>query len=250
MNRTPRTAILALLVLLIIGVLTTVAIIATRDSGQQTMPPPIPPAATSSTSSTAPPSSTPPRSTPAIAPTTATHSPTAPVSGSPPAQAGTHEPVPPGCARSGGAFNPTSAVVSGMGTYSVYAAPRMSDGAFGTPPETNTGKWMLGWDAPGLKPNQSASGAVALDAHTYPDDSALGNALIARLQPGAHISLRGAGGTACYTVVSRTTYNRSDVPASTFSYDGRARLTITVCSAPRLGPGNWLNRTIWVAYPV
>jgi hypothetical protein len=168
------------------------------------------------------------------------------------------------CNHKGGIFKPTSAAVSGVGTYGVYWAQRHADGTMGTPPLTNTGKWQFGWDAPGWLPAgyppAQYKGAVSFDAHTYPNaagtgmgpaSAALGNLLYTKLFPGHYIWLRSSNGpTACFKVVSRTNYWANQVPAATYSYSGRYRLTITICSGKRLGPGRWDHRTVWVLYAV
>ena len=156
----------------------------------------------------------------------------------------------PTCVTSGGAFVPYTATITGVGTVRVLPVPRPPGDAAGTPPETNTGKRMMAWDAPGLKPNGSSTGAVVTDAHSYPDGSALGNTFMAKLHQGSLVELRGDGGTACYRIVSQTVYDQDHVPTYPFSTDGPARLSIIICYWPRLGPGNWQNRMIWEARPV
>jgi sortase (surface protein transpeptidase) len=89
---------------------------------------------------------------------------------------------------------------------------------------------------------------VRFTAHTYPDGSALGNRMLKRLRVGARIILRGSSSTLCYRVkrMKVTTPTRLGGYYNTI---GRPKLAIVVCSGKRLGPGNWTNRTIWIARP-
>ena len=64
------------------------------------------------------------------------------------------------------------------------------------------------------------------------------------------MTLTAPGSTGCYVVTSRRSYPRDHVPTSRlFRSDGPSRLVMIVCSGRRLGPGNWLRRTVWTAYP-
>lgn len=140
-------------------------------------------------------------------------------------------------------FVPTKATVAHVGrNIAVYAVP-----TGGEPPLTTAGKAAFGWDKDGPKPG-SAYGNVRFTAHTYPDGSALGNRLLKRLHVGARIILRGGSSALCYRVkrVKVTTPTRLGGYYSTI---GKPKLAIVVCSGKRLGPGNWVNRTIWIARP-
>ena len=132
----------------------------------------------------------------------------------------------------------------------IVTPPRDANGIPGTPPLTTYGKSVFAWDSQqGTRPGGKA-GNVLLNAHTWPDGSALGNRLLAALHRGrpggrpgrrrpallqGHRAGRGAGG-------------HPDVPL--LRPEGPARLAILVCSGTRLGPGVWTKRTVWFASPV
>jgi hypothetical protein len=140
-------------------------------------------------------------------------------------------------------FVPTNAKVANVGrNIAVYAVA-----TGGTPPLTTAGKAAFSWDKYGPKPGD-AYGNVRFTAHTYPDGSALGNRLLKRLRIGARIVLRGGSSMLCYRVkrVKVTTPTRL---GGYYNTTGRPKLAIVVCSGKRLGPGNWTNRTIWIARP-
>ena len=157
-----------------------------------------------------------------------------------------------GCATSGhAAFVPTSIAVDHVTSgATVLALPRDATGTPGTPPLSSTGKHQFAWDAPGVRPG-SRAGTVFLDAHTWPDGSALGNALLAGLRKGGMLRVHGPGTLLCYRV-----FERLEVPATRAPLDrvytrtGPPALALVVCSGRRLGPGNWENRTIWFSRPV
>jgi hypothetical protein len=140
-------------------------------------------------------------------------------------------------------FVPTRATVAHVGrNIAVYAVP-----TGGGPPLTSAGKAAFGWDKDAPAPG-SAYGNVRFTAHTYPDGSALGNRMLKRLHVGARIILRGSSSTLCYRVkrIKVTTPTRLGGYYNTI---GKPKLAIVVCSGKRLGPGNWTNRTIWIARP-
>jgi hypothetical protein len=132
---------------------------------------------------------------------------------------------------------------------SVVQPPRDELGVPGTPPLTTGGKSQFAWDRKqGTRPGDPA-GNVLLNAHTWPDGSAMGNRLLAGLQKGDRIVVRGAGKRLCYRVTERV-----EVPADRnmpryYATDGRPQLAIVVCSGRRLGPGVWTKRTVWFASP-
>ena len=147
------------------------------------------------------------------------------------------------------AFSPSTAAVAKVGrSISVLAMARTAGGFPGLPPLTSSGKRVFAWDREGPKPG-SAFGNVRFNAHTWPDGSALGNRLLARLKVGSRIVLYGDGVALCYRVNRKvvTTPNRL---GGYYSTTGKPKLAIVVCSGRRLGPGNWTNRTIWYAKPV
>ncbi|HET6152732.1 MAG TPA: class F sortase [Marmoricola sp.] len=102
---------------------------------------------------------------------------------------------------------------------------------------------------PGAMPG-APTGHVLMNAHTWPDDSALGNKMLDHLEVGGRIILRGKHAELCYKVVRRVVIKASDGSPEYYQQGGPAELAIISCSPPRLGPGDWLNRTIWFAEPL
>lgn len=130
----------------------------------------------------------------------------------------------------------------------VISPPRDSAGVPGTPPLTSSGKQEFAWDsalAPGSK-----QGNVLLNAHTWPDGSALGNRMLAHLQEGDRIVVRGEGKTLCYRVTRRIEVLASDGYPPYYDAAGPPQLAVVVCSGRRVGPGDWTHRTLWFASPV
>ena len=164
-------------------------------------------------------------------------------------QAGPASSAPAGCANpTRHAFEPTRALVARVGrNIPVLALGRGSGGLPLAPPLTSSGKQSFAWDRYGPKPG-AARGNVRFNAHTYPDGSALGNRLLARLKVGRWIVLYGNGALLCYKVTRKvvTTPRRL---GGYYSTTGTPKLAIVVCSGTRLGPGNWTRRTIWYARP-
>jgi hypothetical protein len=120
-----------------------------------------------------------------------------------------------------------------------------------TPPLTTRGKWQVAWDKPSnIKPG-SPRGNVKLNAHTYPDGSALGNRLLRQLFRDQRIVVLGPEGQRlCYDVTRRIQVAGDRPYRPYFSTSGRPQLAILVCSGRRRGPGDWSHRTIWYASPV
>jgi hypothetical protein len=130
-----------------------------------------------------------------------------------------------------------------------------------TPPLTTRGKWQVAWDKPSnIKPG-SPRGNVKLNAHTYPDGSALGtsalgksalgNRLLRQLFRDQRIVVLGPEGQRlCYDVIRRIQVAGDRPYRPYFSTSGRPQLAILVCSGRRRGPGDWSHRTIWYASPV
>ena len=158
-----------------------------------------------------------------------------------------------GCSRNvHGWFVPVRAEVAGIGTrIRVLALARNPDGTMGEPPLTDSGKRAFGWDKKSTPPGYY-KGSVPMDAHTYPDGSALGNALLRNLFAGERVILKGADGQRlCYKIDSRRQYPRDQVPERRFFRTwGDPQIAIIVCSGRRLGPGNWLKRTVWFGHPI
>lgn len=149
------------------------------------------------------------------------------------------------------AFSPRYARIPSVSGHRirVVRVARTSSGALGSPPISRAGKTMIGWDRR-RKPG-AEHGTVLLDAHTWPDGSALGNRMLRRLRVGKRIRLAGPHGSICYTVTSRREYARDRVPMGRIDDpQSLPRIAIIVCSGKRLGPGNWQRRTVWIATPV
>jgi hypothetical protein len=151
-------------------------------------------------------------------------------------------------------FTPVSAVLRDGQVIQMYAAAREPGGIVpGVAPLTDWGKNVFAWDAPGVLPG-STSGVVVLDAHSWPDGSALGNWLMTNLKVGQTLILSGSiNQRQCYRIASQKVYPALDVPwkqtYGPYPPGAPARLTITICYWPRLGPENWANREVWVAEP-
>ncbi|MCR1784665.1 class F sortase [Nocardioides carbamazepini] len=156
------------------------------------------------------------------------------------------------CTTPAGPFSPATTTIPAIGrSVSVTRVRRTPSGAVGTPPVTQRGKWLMGLD-PQIRPGEG-KGTVIMAAHTWPDNSALGNALLRRLAVGDRLVLANGNGsaTACYQVTKRKKYGATRVPRKkAFRWWGPEQLVIVVCSGKRLGPGRWTHRTIWYATPV
>ncbi len=147
-------------------------------------------------------------------------------------------------------FVPTSITVDQVVTNApVLALPRDANNVPQAPALTAAGKSQFAWDEPTLAPG-SPRGNVLINAHTYPDGSALGNRLLENFQVGDRIIVRGANSELCYEVTKRVVIEAADGSFEYYVQDGPPQLALIVCSPPRLGPGNWKNRTIWYASPV
>jgi sortase (surface protein transpeptidase) len=117
------------------------------------------------------------------------------------------------------------------------------------PPLTSLGKTEMAFDlGSGIDPGAAAGNAL-LNAHTWPDGSALGNKLLAGLQQGDQIVVHGLLGQICYRVTDRVEVPADDPGIRYFAKTGSPQIAIIVCSGQRLGPGVWTKRTIWYASP-
>jgi hypothetical protein len=160
-----------------------------------------------------------------------------------------------GCGSPTRPFAPVRVTIPGVArNVAVVPAVRDGKGVPGVPPLTDTGKHELAWDAPGIEPG-APRGHVLMNAHTGPDGSALGNALLRGLHVGDVVAVHGdAGQRLCYRVVDRLVTPFPDTPqhvlARYYSTTGRPQLAVTVCSGRRLGPGRWTQRTLWFARPL
>jgi hypothetical protein len=145
-------------------------------------------------------------------------------------------------------FTPQRIAVPGITRgATVISPPRDSGNVPGTPPLTTAGKTMFAWDdaiAPGTD-----AGNVLLNAHTWPDGTALGNHLLAGLQHGDRIVVIGGSARLCYQVTERVEVLASKGLPRYYDTDGPPQIAIVVCSGRRLGPGNWEKRTVWFASP-
>lgn len=151
-------------------------------------------------------------------------------------------------------FTPTRIAVTGVTKSSpVLALPRDKEGVPGTPPVDSSGKYDFAFDAPGIHPG-SPKGNVLLNAHTWPDDSAMGNRLLDNLGTGGSLALFGsAGQTLCYQVIERIEVDAEGVTDAQlnkiYATDGAPQAVIIVCSGKRTAPGVWTKRTVWFAKP-
>ncbi len=155
------------------------------------------------------------------------------------------------CAGTDRAFVPTSVSVPGVVRRAdVVTPPRDAAGVPGTPPLTSEGKAQFAFDrASGIRPG-SERGNALLNAHTWPDGSALGNRLLRGLDVGDRLVVHGRGQrTLCYRLTDRVEVDASASGTRYYSTDGPARIAIVVCSGRRLGPGQWEKRTLFYAAP-
>ncbi|MDZ5622326.1 class F sortase [Nocardioides bizhenqiangii] len=130
----------------------------------------------------------------------------------------------------------------------VVGVARDDRGVTGVLPISN--KADVAWDLGGIRPG-SHRGNVLLNTHTWPDGSALGNALLDRLREGDRIVLRGSNGVRqCYEVTREIeVLARAGYPPY-YRTDGPHQVAIIVCSGTRSAAGEWSHRTIWFARPV
>ena len=157
----------------------------------------------------------------------------------------------PHCSTALGALVPTSVSIPGVDkSITVLPMARDSYDVPGTPPLTSLGKTEMAFDlGSGIKPGDAAGNAL-LNAHTWPDGSALGNKLLAKLQKGDQIVVHGALGQICYQVNDRVEVPADDDGKRYFAKTGAPQIALIVCSGQRVGPGEWTMRTIWYASPV
>jgi hypothetical protein len=154
------------------------------------------------------------------------------------------------CDRVTHGFRPRAVSVPGVTRRaSIVAPPRDANGIPGVPPLTEAGKSLFAWDrAQGIRPGDPA-GNVLLNAHTWPDGSALGNRLLARVHRGDRVVVHGADVRLCYRVTERVEVLAVQGLPRYYTQDGPPQLAILVCSGRRLGPGRWEKRTVWFASP-
>ena len=185
------------------------------------------------------------RSDPAPAPAAATDPATTPTMSAPAV-----DPIPDPC--DGAArrpFTPERVSIDGVvGDAEVVGVPRDDRGVTGVLPISN--KADVAWDLGGIRPG-SARGNVLLNTHTWPDGSALGNALLDELDQGDRIVVHGdADRLLCYEVSRRIEVLAADGYPPYYDEDGRPQIALIVCSGTRSSAGEWSHRTIWFARPV
>ncbi|HEX7717809.1 MAG TPA: class F sortase [Marmoricola sp.] len=137
----------------------------------------------------------------------------------------------------------------------VLALPRDAANVPSAPPISDVGKTQFAWSIPPDPMPGDPKGNTLLNAHTWPDGTALGNKLLDGLQVGGRVILHGRAAdgtpqTLCYQVTKRDVIVASDGSFEYYESEGPPQIAIIVCSPPRLGPGNWLHRTIWYASPL
>jgi hypothetical protein len=156
----------------------------------------------------------------------------------------------PACDTVEEAFDPRAITVPGVTrNAAVVAPPRDANGVPGTPPLSTYGKSLFAWDRDqGIRPGDAA-GNVLLNAHTWPDGSALGNRLLAGLERGDRIVVHGDAAELCYRVTERVEVLAERGLPRYHATGGPPQLAIVVCSGRRLGPGVWEKRTVWFAAP-
>jgi hypothetical protein len=231
-----RPAIVTAVAVLVLGLVAGVVLLLGPDNGSA------PQAATGATSTPA--SSLPGAVTPSSAPpTTPASTPTAT-----PAKAKAQATLT--CSTPSGGFDPRQISVPGVTrAATVVMPPREAGGVPGTPPLTAAGKTEFAYDrGQHVQPGDPA-GNVLLNAHTWPDGSALGNHLLSGLQVGDRIVVVGSDTRLCYHVTQRVEVLASKGLASYYDRTGPPQLAIVVCSGQRLGPGVWTKRTVWFAAP-
>jgi hypothetical protein len=155
--------------------------------------------------------------------------------------------IPHPCERGARApFTPTTIDIQNVGKgYPVVGLPRVGETP-GVPPVSAT--HTVAWDAPGNKPGGKL-GSIKLNAHTWPNGAALGNAMLANVHKGDIITLRSDNSKLCYRVTRVIEVDPYYDGDDFWADDGPPQIAMIVCSGQRLGPGNWSHRTIWFAEP-
>jgi len=132
----------------------------------------------------------------------------------------------------------------------VVTPPRISRRVPGAPPLTKAGKEEFAYDLKqGIQPGDP-HGHVLLNAHVWPDGSAVGNRMLANLHKGDRVTVFGKYLSLCYRVVKRVTVLASVGLPGYYTKSGPPRLAFVTCSGKRLGPGRWTKRTVWYAAPM
>jgi hypothetical protein len=156
----------------------------------------------------------------------------------------------PRCSTADRPFVPTSIDLIGIAQgVPVVALNRDHNGDPRTPPISDAGKAEFAFDLGGSRPGATRGNAL-LNAHTFPDGSALGNRLLSELHPDDQLVVRGEQGWICYRITDRVEVAANSRGARYYATAGKPQVAIAVCSGRRLGPGNWTKRTLWFASPV
>jgi hypothetical protein len=149
-------------------------------------------------------------------------------------------------------FVPVKVKIAKIGTVKVMGRNRSRTGVPKAPPLTTTGKSRIAWDRGGVKPG-SLVRHVLMNAHVWPDGSAVGDQLNLRLKRRTIVKVMGAQGQVqCYQVKKRK-IGRNGKRLAKFYYGNatsKPRLAIVTCTGERLGPGNWAKRSVWLAKPI
>ena len=154
------------------------------------------------------------------------------------------------CPTAATPFEPTRVDVPGVVRGATVVTPaRASAEVPGTPPTDSVGKQQFAYDrVQDVRPGDRR-GNVLLNAHTFPDGSALGNRLLEGLQEGGRLVLADGDRRLCYRVTDRVEVSADENFDRYYAKDGPAQVAIVVCSGERLGPGVWTKRTVWFARP-
>ena len=145
-------------------------------------------------------------------------------------------------------FTPRRITIPNITTKARVIMPKRLAGRVpGDPPLTDAGKEMFAFDKyTGIYPG-FPFGVVRMNAHVWPDGSAVGNRMLKKLKVGNRIVVFGTTKKLCYRVVKRIEVDASKTYLPYYRLDGKPRLGIVVCSGKRLGPGVWTKRTVWFA---
>jgi hypothetical protein len=160
------------------------------------------------------------------------------------------KPEPPTCGKVSHGFAPRKVVIPGVTKgAAIVTPPRDANNIPGTPPLTTAGKSMFAWDTVlGTRPGDK-KGNVAINAHAWPDHSALGDRMVASLHQGDRVVVVGDGQRLCYRVTERVEVPATAMMTRYYDTGGPPQLAILTCSGTRLGPGVWTKRTVWFASP-
>lgn len=144
-------------------------------------------------------------------------------------------------------FAPRRITMPGIVRRAVVVTPPRSNGLPGSPSLTSAGKWQFAYDREQRVKAGAQRGNVLLNAHVWPDGSAVGNRMLSRLQRGDRIVVIGKVQKLCYRVTERIQVNPDEGLRRYYNRLGRHQLAIVTCSGKRLGSGVWTKRTIWYA---